>query len=104
MALNATRVQQIAKAYTDLANLFMNFEVKRPLLMQQNSSLSIPWGDPEAMAAISPDLLDELGNIRGYNFTPAQLSNLIGSIDAITNDGGFLKTHLQNFLVVADPR
>lgn len=104
MALSATRVQQIAKAYTELANLFMEFEQKRPLLMQQNSSLSIPWGDAEAMAAIDVNLIDEQGNIRGYNYTPAQLSNLIGSIDAITNDGGYLKTHLQNFLVVADPR
>lgn len=104
MALNATRVQQIAKAYTDLANLFMEFEVKRPLLMQQNSSLSIPWGDEQAMKDIGPDLIDEQGNLRGYNYTPAQMSNLIGSIDSLVNEGGYLKTHLQNFLVIADPR
>lgn len=104
MALNSTRVQQIAKAYQDLANLFAAFEAKKVMLMKQNSNLSIPWGDVEDLQAIDASLVDAQGNIQGYNFSPAQLSNLIGSVAVLDASQGYIETHLQNYLSVADPR
>lgn len=101
MALNATKVQQVAKELINISNLIRDVEEIRPILLTQNSNLSIPWGDSQAIEDINEELLETDGNLRGFNCSPAQLANVIGSLAALQT---FMDTHLQNFLLVADPK
>lgn len=91
-------VLALANAAQELSNDAKRFVARARQFLSNNSAHSINW------ATVSDDVNGSVtnGDITGLEFTPADLSNVIGSLDTICDlieDNG----HLGNFEKLAEP-
>jgi len=75
--------------------------------LADNSAEAIDWSN---LASSNPDQVvtnpgkPDNGTIVDYDFTPAEMSNFIGSLDAFANDStGWASTHMGNVRKLAKP-
>lgn len=82
MALEFPLVLDEAKAAQALCNTVVTITYQIQRFLAHNSNLAIDWG-----AATTPSYIteDASGNIQGLNFSRGQVSNVLFSLQQITN-------------------
>jgi len=98
MAASNAEIAALAAAAKSLANAMKSFVALGGQFLSNNSAQSINWG---AMTDQNGPV-DPSGDLTGFDFTPAELSNFIGSVDTVRNfitDNG----HLGNIEKLANP-
>jgi len=78
MATKDTQVIKLAQAGQDMADKCAQLKALGDQFLRENSSEALNWG---TLASTNPNTVDEDGYIEGFDFTPAELSNWIGSLD-----------------------
>lgn len=81
--------KQIAKQFSDLSEKMTELVAEVNQAITENQTFAINWGEANDHTAI----VDGDGNIAGFNFTPAELSNAIGSYAALQT---WATTHIGN--------
>ena len=69
-----TDIQQIAAAVAEMATMHKRVNSLASQVLANNSAKSINWEDLPAGS------VDEDGNVDGTTYTPAEISNVIGSL------------------------
>jgi len=108
MAANTTQAQGIAEA-TSAAKLSQLWTVvlkETKAFLDRNADLAIDWSNGDLSFEGTAIDTDANGNINTLNFTPAQCSNAIGTMDgaykAMTNVADLTKAdHLGNLNLIA---
>lgn len=100
-----SRQEALSTGYRNLCSRMVDLYYEAKQLQQYNSTNAIDWaGNPTPEFIV----LDEDGRLQGQDFTPAQLSNTIGSIQEFVDllEGGSVTqgNHLGNILLTSDPR
>lgn len=92
---NDNKKKQIAQQFAELCERVSEIfhDVNQAVL--ENQQFGIDWATAQDHTAI----VDEDGNIAGQNFSPADLSNAIGSLAALQTWGG---THIGNITKLAE--
>lgn len=86
MASNA-EVVALAKAVADVAKQFKSADALSYQVLNSNTAAAIDWNQ---VGTSNAGALDEDGHISGTSYTPAEVSNMIGTLAAIDTllDGG----------------
>lgn len=87
--------KQIAKQFSDLSEKISEVYAEINQAVAENQVFAIDWAEAQDHESI----VDADGNIQGFNFTPADLSNAIGSYAALQTWAG---THLGNVTKLAE--
>lgn len=112
MATNMTQESVVAeaRAWQQRINLIVKAITELRSQIKRNAHMSIDWGNGDLYAGGGDISTDAAGNINGLTFTPAQLSNAIGSLDWMRKffDNESLAgigqaDHLGNLNLVASP-
>jgi hypothetical protein len=82
MANSLTQVNSLCDGARSLSKRWRSLFVDVTDFVKNNTVQSINWGSPPSL--VTNDL-DVNGNINGYAFTPAQMSNVIGSFAQLLN-------------------
>lgn len=103
MALTFSRVTEVCEHVKSACDDAKALHYKLKELLDTNSDLSIDWGgDPK------PDYINEDvdGNVDGFKFTRAEISNVINSLDqlrkTLDNEAVSQGDHLGNINKIAD--
>lgn len=88
--------KQIAQQFANLAEKLSEVYAEINQAVAENLTFAIDW----ATAQDHETIVDEDGNIAGQNFSPADLSNAIGSFAALQTWGG---THIGNVTKLSEP-
>lgn len=113
MADNTTQDKAVAEAqaWQQRIDLVVRTIAELQEMMARNSDVAIDWSNGDLYSGGGDITTDASGNISGLTFTPAQLSNAIGSIDwlvkLMTNQdltGIPQADHLGNLNLVANAR
>lgn len=75
-------ILELVRYVRDTANTMKSTNGQTYQLATKNDSLAIDWNN---LATSNPDVLDENGLLVGYNFTPADVSNFLGSLAQFLN-------------------
>ena len=111
MAANTTQAQCVAEAqaWKQRIELVIRTAAELKAMLTRNSDVAIDWGNGDLSSGGTAIDVDANGNINGLSFTPAQLSNAIGTlnwIDLFLNNGDLTgipqADHLGNLNLVAD--
>ena len=110
MALQHSRVAEMADALAAVSTDQANLLAKINRLLELNSDLAIDWGAAETPAYITEEASGPgTGNLSGRTFSRQQVSNAIGSLDwvrkLLTNQAmtGSQGDHLGNLNQLATP-
>lgn len=91
-------VAALAHAMREIAIEMKRLRYRAAQVLAHNSAKSIDWNQ---LASELPDAVDANGNILNQRFTPTQMSNAIGSVDAFATT--LWGTHGGNLELLADP-
>lgn len=83
MATKDSQVLKLAQAGQDMADKTAQLKALGDQFLRENSSEALDWGN---LAASNPNTLDADGYIQGFDFTPAELSNWIGSLSNLLDE------------------
>jgi hypothetical protein len=83
MATNTTQAAAVAEAtaWRQRITLLVRAATELQAMMARNSDVAIDWSNGDLWFEGTAIDLDASGNINGLAFTPAQLSNAIGTLD-----------------------
>lgn len=88
--------KQIAQQFATLSERLSEVYAEINQAVAENQTFAIDWATAQDHATI----VDEDGNIAGQNFSPADLSNAIGSFAALQTWGA---THIGNVTKLSEP-
>lgn len=98
MAANANEVKEIVKAMQSLAKAAKSLKALSDQALGYNSAQGLNWNN---VAAEYPELMDEDGDFLEIGVSPADVSNVIGSLDIFRTT--FWTTHGGNFEKLTTP-
>lgn len=84
-----TTAEDIIGQGKDLSDKLKGIDNLIGQFIAKNNAHAIDWGNMTTQS--HPDIVGEDGLLKGFNFTPAELSNFIGTmaaVKAITSDSG----------------
>lgn len=77
MATKDTQVIKLAAAAQDMADKVAQLKAAGDQFIRENSSEALNWG---TLASTNPNTVDAEGYVESFDFTPAEVSNWIGSL------------------------
>ena len=98
----------VATAWKQRAQLLAKAVSEFEAMIDYNADISIDWSNGDLSAGGDPITVDASGNIDGLTYTPAQVSNAIGTIAALVTwiKGGVAPgtgDHLGNLNLLLQP-
>jgi len=110
MPANTTQTQAVAvaAAWKQRAQLLAKTVAELDAMIAYNADLAIDWANGDLVSGGDAIELDASGNISGTTYTPAQVSNAIGTIDSFVTwmQGGAAPgtgDHLGNLNLLLQP-
>jgi hypothetical protein len=97
VALTHTRAKEVAEQIKSVCNQAKELSREINDILTFNSNQAIDWGAVSKPAYLNEDAA---GNLDGLGFTRAQVSNAVGSLDALKT--AFAGGHLGNINQLAD--
>ena len=85
MAANTTqaRAVAVANAWKQRAQLAVKLISELETMVDYNADIAIDWSNGDLTSGGDDITVDAAGNIDGLTFTPAQVSNAIGTLNAL---------------------
>lgn len=107
MATSQAQVKREAEAVFAVCNEVVSVLTRVKQVLAHNSDVSVDWGNGDIAAGGADIGVDANGNITDLLFSPAQVSNAIGSLDqlrkCLENEAVSQGDHLGNLNLLARP-